>query len=168
MSYTIRLSELLNNSSYSAMEAASGQIDVESKVDNPEAPMAIALITDKIIMNSGLQPVSDPISFGSGGVPTDNGLFSDIIFGRDADSRQRQFAYINLHEKFFHPYVYEILKQLMPKRFDRCAYGEGTSWRIADDGELVEVKKDDPDLGVRCICQARTYSSFPWISLSRR
>lgn len=145
MSYPVRLSELLNNSSYSAMEATSGQIEIESKVDNPEAPMAIALITDKIIMNSGLKPVSDPISFGSGGVPTDNGLFSDIIFGRDADSRQRQFAYINLHEKFFHPYVYEILKQLMPKRFDRCAYGEGTSWRITDDGELVEVKKDDPD-----------------------
>ena len=102
MSYTIRLSELLNNSSYSAMEADSGQIEVESKVDNPEAPMAIALITDKIIMNSGLKPVSDPISFGSGGVPTDNGLFSDIIFGREADSRQRQFAYINLHEKFFY------------------------------------------------------------------
>ena len=143
MSYTIRLTELLDKSHYSAMEA--GQIEVESKVDNPDASMAIALITDKIIMNSNLQPVSDPISFGSGGIPTDRGLFSDVIFGRDADSRQRQCAYIDLHEKFFHPYVYEILKQLMPKRFDKCAFGEGTSWRIAENGELVEVKKDEPD-----------------------
>ena len=49
MSYTVRLSDLLNESSYGAMEATSGQINVESKVDNPDAPMAIALITDKLL-----------------------------------------------------------------------------------------------------------------------
>ena len=144
MSYIVRLSDLLTKSPEAAMEATKGEIEVESKVDNPEASMAIALITDKIIMNSNLKPVTDPISHGSGGIPTDGGLFSELIFGRDADSRRKQFAYIDLHETFFHPYVYEILKTLMPKRFDKCAHGGG-SWRINDNGELIEVKKDDPE-----------------------
>lgn len=142
MSYIVRLSEFLDTGAKSAMEAIGGTINVESKVDNPDASMAIALITDKIIMNSDLKPVTDPIAH-SGGIPTEGGLFSDTIFGRDPDSRQKQFAYIDLHEKFFHPYVYEILKTLMPKRFDRCAHGDG-SWMITEDGELVELKKDDP------------------------
>ena len=77
MSYIVSLSELLTSES-GIMEAAGGAVDVESKVENPETSMAIALITDKIIMNSNLQPVSDPISFGSGGIPTDRGLFSDV------------------------------------------------------------------------------------------
>ena len=142
MSYTIRLSEFLDKSSISALEAISGNT-IESKVDNPDASMGIALITDKIIMNSNLQPVTDPISHTSGGVPTEGGLFSDEIFGRVPDAKQRQFAYIDLHEKFFHPYIYEILKALLPKRFDKCAHGDG-AWIITKDGELLEVKKDDP------------------------
>ena len=146
MSYfTVSLSELLSNSHISAMEAKSEPIEIISKVEDPDVSMAIALITDDIIMNSNLKPVTDPIAHSAGGIPTDGGLFSDIIFGRDPESRQRQFAYIDLHEKFFHPYVYEILKALMPKRFEKCAHGSGTSWKITNDGELVEVKKGDAD-----------------------
>lgn len=143
MSYTVRLSDLLNNPSIS-MEAVAGGVKTESKVENPDASMAIALITDKIIMNSDLRPVTNPIAHSTGGIPTEGGLFSDIIFGRDADSRQKQFAYIDLYEKFFHPYIYEILKSLMPKRFDKCAHGGG-SWKISDTGELIELKKGDPE-----------------------
>lgn len=142
MSYIVSLSELLTSEA-GIMEAAGGTVDVESKVENPETSMAIALITDKIIMNSNLKPVTDPNAH-SGGIPTDGGLFSDLIFGREPDSRQKQFAYIDLHEKFFHPYVYEILKTLMPKRFERCAHGDG-SWRIDENGELVEIKKTDAE-----------------------
>lgn len=145
MSYIVSLSEILGNSYNSAIEASTGMADIESKTENPDASMAIALITDKIIMNSNLKPVTDPISFSSGGVPTDGGLFSDIIFGREPESKQRQFAYIDLTEKFFHPYVYEILKALMPKRFDRCALGNGSSWKISNDGELIEVKKGEAE-----------------------
>lgn len=143
MSYTVRLADLLKHPT-GVMEAASGGVEVESKVDNPDASMAIALITDKIIMNSNLQPVTDPISHGAGGVPSEGGLFSDTIFGRVPDAKQKQFAYIDLYEKFFHPYVYEILKTLMPKRFDKCAHGDG-SWKITSDGALVEIPKDDPN-----------------------
>ena len=143
MHYSFKLSDLDDADIY-AIEAINGEREIETKVDNPDAPMAIALITDKIIMNSNLQQVTDPISHSSG-IPTDGGLFSNIIFGRTGESRQKQFAYIDLYEKFFHPYVYEILKSLMPKRFEKCAYGEGTSWKISEEGELVQLKPDDPD-----------------------
>ncbi len=140
MEESFKLNDLLNEFTPS-YEAANSNIN--SKVDNPNVPMKIKLITDKIIMNSNLQPVTNPISFGSGKVPTDGGLFSPRIFGMDADSKQKQFAYIDLHGTFFHPYVYEILKALMPKRFEKCASGNG-SWTINSDGELIEVKKDEP------------------------
>lgn len=141
---SIRLSDLLIEPFDGAMEASDIDTSI-SKVEDPNAPMQIKLITDKIIMNSNLLPVTNPISFSSGGIPTDDGLFSDIIFGREADSKQKQFAYIDLKEKFFHPYVYELLKALMPKKFEPCAMGENTSWRITTDGELQQVKSTDPD-----------------------
>lgn len=116
---------------------------VVSKTENTSAPMAITLITDDIIKRSKLKPVTDHISFMSGAIPTEGGLFSTQIFGSTPDQRQRQYAYIDLREKFFHPYVYEILKFLMPKRFEKCASGNG-AWKI-EEGKLVEITdKDDP------------------------
>ena len=126
-----------------AMEAGKS-IKPDSKTVNPEESMHVALVTDKIIMNSNLKPVTDPIPFSTGGMRTPGGLFSEEIFGRTDDEKRRQFAYIEIHETFFHPYVYEVLKALMPKRFDKCASGQG-AWRIAKDGELQEVKKDEKD-----------------------
>lgn len=117
---------------------------IDSKTANPEESMHVALVTDKIIMNSHLKPVTDPIPFSTGGMRTPGGLFSEEIFGRTDDEKRRQFAYIELHETFFHPYVYEVLKALMPKRFDRCASGQG-AWRISKEGELQEVKKGEKD-----------------------
>jgi len=132
----IRLQDLRQDNI--ALEAHRDISEIESKTLNPDTPMNITIITDSIIERSNLQPVTNPISFNKDSTPTDDGLFSNTIFGMSAESRQRQFAYIDLHEKFFHPYVYEILKKLMPKRFERCASGVG-SW-IIDKGELTEIK----------------------------
>ena len=142
---SIRLSDLISEPFQDALEAIQGfRGNVESKAINPEAPMAIALITDKIIMNSNLKPVTNPISFGAGNIATEDGLFSEEIFGRLPEERQRQFAYIDLHEKVFHPYVYEVLKFMLPKRLEKCASGQG-AWIISKEGELLEIKdKDDP------------------------
>ena len=116
--------------------------NIGEKSLDPNAPMEIDFVTDEIIMNSNLQPVTDPISFSSG-EPTDGGLFSKRIFGQTGDERERQYAYIDLHDKFFHPYVFEILDDLMPKKFKRCANGVG-SWKLDEDGYLVELKEGDP------------------------
>ena len=116
--------------------------DIGEKSLDPNAPMEVDLITDKMIMNSGLKPVTDPIAF-NGDTPTDGGLFSPKIFGQTPDEKDRQFAYIDLHDRFFHPYIYEILDDLMPKRFKRCAAGDGM-WTLDQDGLLQEIKKGDP------------------------
>ena len=117
--------------------------NIGEKSLNPNAPMEVDLITDQIIMNSGLKPVTDPIAF-NGDTPTNGGLFSPKIFGQTPDEKDRQFAYIDLSDRFFHPYIYEILDDLMPKRFKRCAAGDGM-WKLDSDGMLQEIKKGDPD-----------------------
>jgi hypothetical protein len=109
----------------------------------PSTSMEIALVTDKLIMKSGLKRVTDHISFMKGDVPTEGGLFSRSIFGTTAEEQSRIFAYIDLTEKFFHPYVYEILKTLYPKKFEKCAAGSG-SWTFDKDGLLTEIDKEDP------------------------
>lgn len=114
---------------------------VGNVVVDPTQPMKIKLITDKILEASDLLPVSDPIAF-SNGIPTENGLFSEKIFGQTVEERRRKYAYINLNGVFFHPYVYEVLKFLYPKKFEKCASGKG-SWFIDPDGQLIELEKDD-------------------------
>lgn len=109
---------------------------------DPKAPMKVSLVTDKMIERAGLLPCTDHISF-SNGYYTDGGIFSERIFGTDPEVRSRQFAYIDLQETFFHPYIYEVLCKLLPKRFDTCAAGKG-AWIIDETGNLVSVKPDDP------------------------
>lgn len=146
----ISLTDLLleNGAIYAAQEAMeeSGykmrDPNIGSKSLNPDAPMEVDLITDRIIERAKLKPVTDPISY-SGDMPTDGGLFSPLIFGRTPNEKSRQFAYIELNERFFHPYIYEILDDLMPARFKRCASGNG-SWKLDKDGLLVELKEGEP------------------------
>lgn len=112
-------------------------------LDVPAESMQIALVTDKLIEKSNLIPVTDPISFMRGDIPTEGGLFSTTIFGSTAEEQKRIFSYIDLGEKFFHPYIYEILCSLIPKKFARCCAGDG-SWGFDKDGYLIEISKDDP------------------------
>lgn len=106
-------------------------IDVEGQ------SMNIAIITDKMIDENGLQEVSDPVWFKNGTEPTDNGLFSPIIFGDTPRQRMRTHAYIDLKRKFFHPYVFEILKKLYGD-FNTIASGEG-AWYIDEGGNIKQI-----------------------------
>jgi DNA-directed RNA polymerase beta' subunit len=127
------------NEYISAFEAASG-----SRVINVgDESMHIKLITDKLIENNELKVVSNPLFFDRGNNPTVDGLFSEYIFGSTNDERRTTYAYIDLKRKFFHPYVYEILKKLY-KHIETIASGQG-SWYIDESGSLKEIKnKSDP------------------------
>ncbi len=149
---SISLSQLMlqRGMFHAANEAAEDELLHEIKAKNvgaksldPNAPMEVDLVTDRIIMNSNLKPVTDPISF-SGNIPTDGGLFSPLIFGRTPDEQNRQFAYIDLNGRFFHPFIFEILDNLMPKKFKKCASGEG-SWALDENGYLIELNESNPD-----------------------
>lgn len=106
-------------------------------------PMQIQLYTDKIIEKAKLQAVTNPIPFLGGTTPTEDGIFSNTIFGETSDTRRRQYAYIDLHQKFFHPYVYEVIKALN-RKIEKVASGRGY-WHIDNTGELVEVAQGDPN-----------------------
>lgn len=124
--------------------ALSGVYEEYGRVINVEdEPMKIALITDKMIEYNELQKVTNPIYFERGQIPTAGGLYSEYIFGTTTDTRMKTYAYIDLRHKFFHPYVFEVLKKLY-RNVEKIAAGE-SSWYIQENGELKEVKdKDDP------------------------
>lgn len=117
------------------------QIDPSVMANRETNPsMQVAILTDKIIENSGLKCVTSPIMFTNGTEFYNEGLFSYDIFGSTTDERRRQCGYIDLHQKFFHPFVYEILCKL-DRKIDACASGKG-SWKIID-GKLHEITDKD-------------------------
>lgn len=141
MQFTAVNSLLYKNTPLNIALEASGDyvtVDVEGQ------SMNISLITDKLIEENNLPEVSDPVLFKKGNVPTDNGLFSPIIFGDSPKEKRLNHAYINLKRKFFHPYVFETMLRLN-RKLDIVARGESV-WSISDTGKLVEIKNpDDPE-----------------------
>lgn len=118
-----------------AMENSSKTVNVDGE------SMKVAFLTDTILMNAGLVPVTNPIFFEKGNVPTEDGLFSEVIFGTTSKERNATHAYIELKKQFFHPYVYETLKAL-GGGIDKCCAGEG-AWIVNSNGDLEEIKDSD-------------------------
>ena len=117
------------------IESTINTIDVEGQ------SMNIGLITDKMIEENDLKEVTSSIFFKSGSEPTEDGLFSEIIFGSTSKERSMRHAYIDLKRKFFHPYVYEVVTSLNPK-IEKVASGEG-SWIIDEEGKLEQITDDN-------------------------
>ena len=124
------------------VQQVTGKGSMADRSLNPS--MQVQLLTDRTIVAGNLRRVTNPHPFMSGDIPTEDGLFSLEIFGASADKQRRVCGYIDLHGKFFHPFVYEILCQLNMNTFKKCAQGIG-SWVITPEGVLTEVKdKDSP------------------------
>lgn len=122
-----------------------------SKVDigtvGPDNPLKIDILTNETINLSikylNLKPVTNTVSHERGGIPTIDGLYSDVIFGKTVEERKHQYGYVNLNTKIIHPFIYIRLEQLQ-QNISQCAAGEGC-WKVTDDGQLVRLKDDDPD-----------------------
>lgn len=122
-------------------------------VNNPTAgsddsPMYIDIITDKFIeINANenkMIPVTNATAKERGGVFTSDGIFSPYIFGVTPDERKTKFSYIDLETRVFHPYIYQILCNVLPKNLmSKIVYGQG-SWKVVK-GEIQEVMEDDPN-----------------------
>lgn len=122
-------------------------LDVNRATDES---MKVYMYTDKIITKERkLLPVTNQMWFERGNIPTDDGLFSERIFGTTPKERSSTAAYIDLKEKFFHPYAYEVLKKLYgagsggKSKIDRIANGDGC-WDVID-GELTEIKNPNDE-----------------------
>ena len=99
--------------------------------------MTVRPITDKMILNAGLKQVTNQLWFARDHIVTDDGLFSNEIFGSTQSERMSTSAYIDLKVKVFHPFFYEILRRLFPNKIDRLASGEG-AW-VINNGSLEEI-----------------------------
>lgn len=110
-------------------------IDVEGQ------SMNIAIITDKMIEENNLKEVTSPIWFKTGSEPTDDGLFSPVIFGELPKERMRTHAYINLKRKFFHPYVFEQLTRIY-HNFGVIASGQGV-WHLDETGNIIRITDEN-------------------------
>lgn len=111
-------------------------------VDEQQEGMKVIITTEKHIHDANLKEVTNPVFFKKGGIPTDDGLFSPIIFGQTPKEKAITHGYIDLKRKFFHPYIFESICR-MSKDFSKAAMGTG-AW-IIKDGSLVEVKDEtDP------------------------
>lgn len=63
---------------------------------------------DKLIKVNDLKEITNSIYFSSTGIPTDDGLLSNEIFGITKEERANIFAYIDLSDWFLHPFAYKI------------------------------------------------------------
>ena len=92
------------------------------------------------IRRNGLKPVTNPILFESGNVPTPDGLLSLEIFGMTSRERKENFAYIDLHDYFIHPYAYKILMRL-DRRIESIVKGT-RKFIITEDGQIREDEEN--------------------------
>lgn len=145
----LRVASQLSKKLHKTGELKRNQIVLEASADRSlpitedGQTMGVWIITDKMIKDNHLQEISDPIMFKNGVEPTDQGLFSTTIFGETAKERSKNHAYIDLHRRFFHPYVFEIIRKLIPKnQLDLIVMGQG-SWNIDANGTLEQIKEEN-------------------------
>ena len=116
----------------------------EKRIESAD-PMKIKLCTDKWIKEQGCKRVTNTSYwYGRTATPTDDGLFSPVIFGTTQRERKTKCGYIDLKGTYFHPYVFEILTRIFPKKFIECASGNG-AWAVIN-GNLVKVTDPNDDL----------------------
>lgn len=82
-----------------------------------------------------LLEIIDPVIFSRGGVLSPNGLLSTEIFGVSLRERKENYAYVDLHDYFLHPFIYKLLKRIN-RNFESIVHGNKSF--IIKDGELVE------------------------------
>lgn len=103
--------------------------------------MKIWLLDEEKFVNiNNLKEVTNPVSFERGMIPTEDGLFSNTIFGMNIYDRRHTWAYIDLKNHYLNPKAYITLKSLN-RAFEAVIYG--TKKFIIKDGVLVEDENGD-------------------------
>lgn len=92
---------------------------------------------DKFVKINNVPEVTNTIFLNNDGRPTEDGLFSYEIFGRQGTKDRTEFwGYINLHSRYLHPLIYKTCKQLDRKFQDIIAQSRYVS--LAEDGSLID------------------------------
>ena len=104
--------------------------------NNPNHLEIEILDQDKYIKMNNLQEITNPVFFSNEGVPTDDGLLSQTIFGITQKDRSGIFAYINLHGWFLDPSYYKAWFKL-DSRIKKIISKEG-KWSLSKEGKIIE------------------------------
>ena len=104
--------------------------------DNEKHLKLEILDCEKLIKANHLMEVSNPIFFVRNGIPSEDGLLSNEIFGITKDERANIFGYIDLHGWFMHPLVYKLWSR-MDSRIKNIVHGV-KKYSIGEDGDLIE------------------------------
>jgi len=94
------------------------------------------LDVEHFVVTNALVPVTSTDIYTKDGNFDENGLFSDVIFGKDSDVRKKSFSYINLNCEIVHPTALDIINRLDRKLIDFIfTYG---TYLLDDEGSLYE------------------------------
>ena len=91
---------------------------------------------EDFIKKNHIQEVTDPIFFVKEGIPTEDGLLANKIFGVTKQERSKTFAYINLEGVYMHPLCYKVWGK-MDSRIKDIAHG-AKKFIINKDGDFEE------------------------------
>lgn len=106
---------------------------------------------DKFIKENRCLPVTNPVALYNDGNPTEDGLFSEIIFGQTLEEQMNKFGYIDLKgNHFIHPAIYAIISSRM-KFYRDLIVGEAYAKLVPEDNspkglyKVVKTDENDPD-----------------------
>ena len=94
----------------------------------------------KVIIVNGLRPVTNPILFETGNVPTPDGLLSLEIFGTTSRERKDNFSFIELKDYFIHPFAYKMLIRL-DRKIESIVKGT-RRFIINEEGQFIEDEEN--------------------------
>ena len=94
------------------------------------------LDVEDFVKVNNVKEITDPIFFVRNGVPTEEGLLSNEIFGITKDERSNIFGYIDLHDWFLHPLAY-IEWSRMDSRIKDIVFGT-KKFIVNDAGDFEE------------------------------
>ena len=94
------------------------------------------LDVEKFIKVNDVKCVSNPRAFVRDGIPSDDGLLSNEIFGIGMEERAGTYGYIDLHGYFIDPSCYKAWIRL-DKNIRNVVHGNGY-YRIDERGQIVE------------------------------
>lgn len=101
--------------------------------------LTVSLLDEEdFIKKNRIQEISNPIFFVREGVPTDDGLLSNRIFGITKQERSKTFGYIDLNGTYMHPLCYKVWSR-MDSRIRDIAHG--TKKFSVQNGDFVEDPK---------------------------
>ncbi len=106
--------------------------------------MLKVLSINKFIKSESVLEVTNRNSFNRDNVPTDDGLYSNTIFGTSSEEISKTFGYINLKTNVLHPAILQALQKVSPL-FKRIVYSDKKVNLV--NGELIESDNGSTGIG---------------------